>query len=426
MGRYWRMAPDLMALVDALVRSPLLYPLLVGLCSLDGVLPMIPSEPAVLAAGVFSHAGTPTFLLVVVASALGVFIGDHLAYGLSRSVLGPRLISRSKHVSRAVAAAGPQLDRRAGLLIVISRFLPGGRVTMNLACGTAGLPLSRFSPASAIAALAWAAYTAGLGLLGGAAFVENPVVGLAVGLGLSFAFGGVVDLIRRWATRCKVRSEDSAGPGEPTPAAAPPDPSPSAQRQGGAAPPAVLPDPRGDDTSHVRTSRRVRRPRPATHIRMSVRLLESASVRDRGRRAAWDLVARPGPRRPVRLVTGRRTVRAVPPRCGGTWCGASARAGDAGRDAVDLPPRQQREPHQRPVLRVEVEEVDDLGLGRSGPAGVEDVQVTVVDHRNLPGKPSTRWCSRGTTERRRQATSPTNSASDGNPRGRSRRVDRRR
>jgi membrane-associated protein len=192
---------DLMAHVDTLTTSPLLYPLLAGLTSLDGVLPMIPSEAVVLAAGVFAHGGTPNLALIVVATALGVFIGDHLAYGLSRSVFGPRLISRSKRVSRAVAAAGRQLDHRAGLLIVTSRFLPGGRVTMNAACGTARLPLSRFSPASAIAALAWAAYTAGLGFLGGAAFIENPLFGLAVGLGLSFAIGGVVELIRRLVTR---------------------------------------------------------------------------------------------------------------------------------------------------------------------------------------------------------------------------------
>jgi D-alanyl-D-alanine carboxypeptidase len=197
------MATDLLALVDPLMASPLLYPLLAGLCGLDGVLPMIPSEAAVLAAGVFAHSGTPSLLLVVLATALGVFVGDHLAYGLSRSVLGPRLIGRSPRVSRAVAAAARHLDRRAGLLIVTSRFLPGGRVTMNAACGTARVPLSRFSPASAVAALAWAAYIAGLGYLGGATFVENPLLGLGLGLGLSFALGGIVELIRRRPARMK-------------------------------------------------------------------------------------------------------------------------------------------------------------------------------------------------------------------------------
>jgi membrane protein DedA with SNARE-associated domain len=190
---------DLMALVDPLMTSPLLYPSLTGLTSLDGVVPMIPSEGVVLAAGVFAHGGTPSLLLVVVATALGVFIGDHLAYGLSRSVLGPRLIRRSRRVARAVAAAGRQLDHRPALLIVTSRFLPGGRVTMNAACGTARVPLHHFSPASAIAALAWAGYTAGLGFLGGATFAENPLFGIAVGLALSFALGGLIEVIRRRA-----------------------------------------------------------------------------------------------------------------------------------------------------------------------------------------------------------------------------------
>jgi D-alanyl-D-alanine carboxypeptidase len=189
---------ELVTLAYPLMASPLLYPLLAGLCSLDGVLPMIPSEAAVLAAGVFAHAGTPSLWLVVVVTALGVLAGDHLAYGLSRSVVGPRLINRSKHLGRAVAAAGRRLDRHADLLIVTSRFLPGGRVTMNAACGTTRLPLSRFSPASALAALLWSAYTAGIGYLGGTAFVENPLLGLAVGLGLSLLFRGIVELTRRW------------------------------------------------------------------------------------------------------------------------------------------------------------------------------------------------------------------------------------
>jgi membrane-associated protein len=214
-----RMVLDLMTVVGPLMASPVLYPMLTGLSSLDGVLPMIPSEAAVLAAGVFAHAGTPNIWMVLAATTLGVFAGDHLAYGLSRTVFGPRLIGRSRHVSQAVAAASRQLDRRAGLLIVTSRFLPGGRVTMNAACGTVRLPLSRFSPASAIAALAWAAYIAGIGFLGGTAFVENPLLGLAVGLGLSFGLGAIVELVRRRVTRRTRRSDGWAGPGRP---AAPP------------------------------------------------------------------------------------------------------------------------------------------------------------------------------------------------------------
>jgi membrane-associated protein len=201
---------DLIALIGPLMTSPVLYPALTALTALDGVLPMIPSEAIVLAAGVFAHAAMPSLLLVVASAGLGAFLGDHLAYGVARSVFGPRLIGRSKHLSRAVAAAARQLNRRGGPLIVASRFLPGGRTTMNAACGTTRYPLSRFTPASAVAALAWAAYTAGLGFLGGAAFVANPLLGLAVGLGLSFAMGAAIELIRRRADRRRDRVREPA------------------------------------------------------------------------------------------------------------------------------------------------------------------------------------------------------------------------
>lgn len=208
---------DLMMLAGPLMSSPLLYPLMTGLTSLDGVLPMIPSEAVVLAAGVFAHTGGPSLLLVVASAALGVFIGDHLAYALSRSVFGPRLIRKSKHLSKAVDAAARQLDRRGSLLIVTSRFLPGGRVTMNAACGISRVPLARFTPASALAAVLWAAYTAGLGFVGGAAFVANPLLGLAVGLGLSFAVGAVIELLRKRKLR---RSAPSCSHSPPAPSSA--------------------------------------------------------------------------------------------------------------------------------------------------------------------------------------------------------------
>ncbi|GAB2572729.1 membrane protein [Paractinoplanes abujensis] len=191
---------DLMHLIDPVMSAPLLYPLLAGLSSLDGVVPVVPSEAAVLTAGVLARTGSASLVLVVVATAAGVFIGDHLAYGLSRSASSPRLLGRSPRFRRAVTEAGRQLEHRAGPLIVASRFLPGGRVTMNVAAGTAGVPLSRFSPASAIAALAWAAYIAGLGVLGGTAFAERPLLGVAVGLGASLLVGSIVELTRRRLT----------------------------------------------------------------------------------------------------------------------------------------------------------------------------------------------------------------------------------
>jgi len=187
--------------LNPLVSSPLVYPLVAGLCGLDGLLPMIPSEAAVLAAGVVADADPGRLLLVVAATALGMFAGDHLAYAAARGAVGTWLRGRSALVDRAVTAAHRQLDRRALPLILASRFVPGGRVAVNVAAGTARLPLRRFTPAAALAALVWSVYITTIGLVGGAAFGDNPLLGIAAGLTLSLALGGVVELVRRRTAR---------------------------------------------------------------------------------------------------------------------------------------------------------------------------------------------------------------------------------
>lgn len=188
---------DLMALIEPLMTSPELYPVVFGLATADVLFPVIPSEGAVIAAGVFAAAtGTPNLLLVMGLAAAGAFAGDHLAYGIGRSVLGPRLIRRSTRLSKAVDAISRQLDRRGGALIVSSRFIPGGRTAVTAACGTSRYPLRSFSKAAALAAVLWAIYCGLIGFIGGAAFTANPVLGLAVGMGLAFGVSGVAELIR--------------------------------------------------------------------------------------------------------------------------------------------------------------------------------------------------------------------------------------
>jgi membrane-associated protein len=189
---------DLMAMIDPMMTSAWLYPAVFVLTTLDGVLPMIPSEAVVLAAGVFAVAAHgPDLPLVIAAAAAGVFVGDHLAYALGRTVLGSKLVMRSGRLRKAAGVASRQLERRGAPLIVTSRFVPGGRITMNLVSGMARFPLRRFSPAAAVAAIGWAAYTVTLGLLGGTAFAANPLLGLALGFGLSLSITAIVELIRR-------------------------------------------------------------------------------------------------------------------------------------------------------------------------------------------------------------------------------------
>lgn len=208
------MLDHLMAMVDPMMGSAWLYPALFVLTTLDAVVPLIPSEAVVLAAGVFAAGSgvAPNLPLVIAAAAAGVWAGDHLAYLVGRSVLGSKLVLRSGRLRKAVAVAAGQLDKRGGRLIVGSRFVPGGRITMNLVSGMTRFPMSRFSRASALGALGWATYTVALGLIGGTAFAANPLLGLALGFGLSLAITGLVELVQRRRARA------SAAVREPVPA----------------------------------------------------------------------------------------------------------------------------------------------------------------------------------------------------------------
>jgi membrane-associated protein len=188
---------DLMAMIDPLMTSPTLFPVVFVFSALDAFLPIVPSEGAVIAAGVFAASlGTPNLALVMAVAAAGAFLGDHVSYAIGRSVLGPKVFRRFPRLGRAVGAISRQLDRRGTSLILSSRFIPGGRTAVTLACGTAGYPLRRFSRAAAVAAGLWAIYCGLVGFIGGAAFAANPLLGLAVGLGLSFGITAVVEAVR--------------------------------------------------------------------------------------------------------------------------------------------------------------------------------------------------------------------------------------
>ncbi len=194
---------DLSAIVHPMMASVWLYPALFALTTLDAVVPLIPSEAIVLAAGVFaagSGAG-PSLPLVIAAAAAGIWAGDHLAYLVGRSVLGSKLLMRSGRLRKAVGLAAQQLDKRGGGLIVTSRFIPGGRITLNLVSGMTRFSPARFSRASAIGAVGWATYTVGLGLIGGTAFAANPLLGLALGFGLSLGITALVEYVRRRRSR---------------------------------------------------------------------------------------------------------------------------------------------------------------------------------------------------------------------------------
>jgi len=203
-----------MSVLDSLqVGSALSYLIAFVIPALDAILPVLPAESAIIALGV-ATAGSidPRIALLVGCAAAGAFIGDNLSYLLGRR-FGPavqrRFFVTPKGV-RARAWAERSLDKFGMQLIVVCRFIPGGRTVVTLTCGLTGYPRRRFVAATAVAAVIWSLYAFFIGRVGGRAFEDNPWAGLVIAFAVSIAVSAVIEVIRRLLARRRKRASAEA------------------------------------------------------------------------------------------------------------------------------------------------------------------------------------------------------------------------
>lgn len=183
------------------------YAVVLLLALLDALVPVVPSETAVITAGVVAAGGDLQLAAVIAAAAAGAFLGDNLSY-LIGNRFGPRVAERffrGEKARKRIDWTENQLERRGGEMIVVARFIPGGRTAVTLSAGTLGYPWRRFALFDALAALGWALYASLLGFFGGQAFEDAPWKGLLIALGTGFAIAGLVELIRWLRKRRKAR-----------------------------------------------------------------------------------------------------------------------------------------------------------------------------------------------------------------------------
>ena len=213
--------------------SILSYLIAIVIPALDAIFPVLPSETAVIALGVATAGSTdPRIVLLVGCAALGAFLGDNLCYLIGRR-FGPRVERRffsSARGARQRAWAEQSLDRYGIQLIIVCRFIPGGRTAVTLCCGLIGYPRRRYVPATAVAAAAWATYSFFIGRLGGQAFEDNVWAGLLLSVAITLAVSGLVEAVRRIRRhRKRQRQPGSAEPAEPAEPDKPRDPDEAGQ-----------------------------------------------------------------------------------------------------------------------------------------------------------------------------------------------------
>jgi membrane protein DedA with SNARE-associated domain len=161
----------------------------------------------VITAGLVAGEGHLSLPLVIVAAAGGAFVGDNTAYLIGRrfGVRAQERFFRGDRGRKAVDLAKRQLEERGGELIVVGRFIPGGRTAVTLSAGMLEFPWRRFAAFDAVASLVWASYAALLGYFGGNAFGEA-WQGLLLALGIAFAVTATIEVVRWYRKRRMARS----------------------------------------------------------------------------------------------------------------------------------------------------------------------------------------------------------------------------
>jgi membrane protein DedA with SNARE-associated domain len=185
------------SLTDQVSGSPWTYAFLFAIAALDVVFPIVPSETSVILAGVLASTGDLILVLVIAVAAAGAILGDNTSYGIGRT-LGDRIVERFFRGERRkrVDWAEKQVTERGGYLIVVGRFIPGGRTVITLACGLLEMRWRRFIAFDVAAGVIWASYAALLGYFGGRTFEESPLKGFLVAFAIALAVTGAIEAYR--------------------------------------------------------------------------------------------------------------------------------------------------------------------------------------------------------------------------------------
>ncbi|MFO7571490.1 MAG: DedA family protein [Gaiellaceae bacterium] len=182
------------------------YPLIFAVSAIDAFFPLVPSETTVITAGVLASSGDLSLLLVILAAATGAIVGDNISYGIG-SWVGEHTVKRwfsSEKSHKRLEWAERQLDERGAYIILVARFIPGGRTAVTFASGyTHALTWRRFIRYDIVACFVWATYAALLGYFGGKTFEERPWMGLLLAFVVASAIAAGVEVVRHYRRRRK-------------------------------------------------------------------------------------------------------------------------------------------------------------------------------------------------------------------------------
>ena len=180
------------------------YLVIFAVAAIDAFFPLVPSESLMVVGGNLASSEDLVLILVIVSGAAGAVLGDNISYGIG-TWAGERTVKRvfrSEKSHKRLEWAERTLDERGAYIILIARFIPGGRTAVTFAAGYVhSLSWRRFIVYDVIACTLWATYAALLGYFGGKTFEDHPFWGIALALGIALTLGLVVEAVRHLRQR---------------------------------------------------------------------------------------------------------------------------------------------------------------------------------------------------------------------------------
>ncbi|MGF1598491.1 MAG: DedA family protein [Acidimicrobiales bacterium] len=199
MSAAFDLVDSLLGRLETFSSSPWFYLVIFVIALLDSVIPVVPSETTVILGGIAAGQGRLSIGIVIVAGAVGAWVGDTLAYVLGRRSgdLITRWFFRGEKGADRLLRASEQIRRRGGLLLITARFIPGGRTALTFSCGVTKQPFwSWFTRWDIVATILWATYAGTLGYVFGDRFEDDHSTAFWWAFGTALSVTVLIEVVR--------------------------------------------------------------------------------------------------------------------------------------------------------------------------------------------------------------------------------------
>lgn len=175
------------------------YLVILLVCAGDAIFPVLPSEGAVIFGAILATRGDLSFVGLLACAAGGAVLGDNVSYAIGRAANRKEKAPEDLNgrLGDALGWAEAALETKGSQMIVVARFIPGGRTAITFGSGYVDYSYLRFFASTVLAGSIWAIYATLLGYLGGRVFEDKWWAALLLGVGVSLVVAGLIHLARK-------------------------------------------------------------------------------------------------------------------------------------------------------------------------------------------------------------------------------------